>query len=55
MLFLTGFALVAASAVRALMVVVRGSPLDPWDLVLVFGCLSLTIGMGLIGSRPKGS
>ena len=54
-LFLLGFALVAASAVRAVTVLIRGDPFDPWALVLVLGCLSLTIGLGLIGSRPKGS
>lgn len=54
-LFLLGFALVAASAVRALTVLVTGDSFDPWALVLVIGCLSLTIGMGLLGSRPKGN
>jgi uncharacterized membrane protein HdeD (DUF308 family) len=54
-LFLLGFALVAAAAVRAVTVLIQAGPFDPWALVLVLGCLSLTIGMGLLGNRPKGN
>jgi uncharacterized membrane protein HdeD (DUF308 family) len=54
-LFLLGFALVAASAVRAVTVLIQADPFDPWALVLVLGCLLLTIGMGLLGNRPKDS
>jgi hypothetical protein len=53
-LFLLGYALVAAAALRALTGLFQGKPFDPWALVLVLGCLFLTIGISLIGSRPKG-
>jgi uncharacterized membrane protein HdeD (DUF308 family) len=52
-LFMIGFLLVAASAFRALVSLVRMEQFDPWALVLVVGCLSLTVGMGMLGSRGK--
>ena len=43
----TGLALIAATAVRAMMNLLQADPFDPWVAVLAAGCILLSIGLGL--------
>ncbi len=42
-----GFALVVATAIRALADLLQADPFDPWSLVLATGCIIMSIGLGL--------
>jgi len=48
----TGVALIAASALRGLVDLLRADVFDPWSVVLAVGCILASIGLGMTGSKP---
>lgn len=46
-----GFALVVATAFRALANLLQADPFDPWSVVLAVGCISMSIGLGLLKQK----
>jgi hypothetical protein len=51
-LLYTGFAMVAAAALKASIDLLRADPFDPWSAVLAAGCILASIGLGLTKSEP---
>lgn len=47
-----GFAMVAAAAFKASLVMLRADPFDPWSAVLALGCILASMGIGLTKSNP---
>lgn len=47
MLF-SGLALVVATAIRALADLMQADRFDPWSVILAVGCVSMSIGLGLL-------
>jgi hypothetical protein len=50
-LVLFGFALVVATAIRALADLLQADRFNPWSVVLAAGCVLMSIGFGLAKTR----
>jgi hypothetical protein len=48
----TGMALIAASALRALVDLLQADVFDPWSIVLAVGFILASIGLGMTKSKP---
>jgi hypothetical protein len=51
-LLFTGIALIAATALRAIVDLLRTDPTDPWVFVFAAGCIAASVGLGLTGLEP---
>ena len=48
----SGVALIGASALRGLVDLLQADVFDPWSIVLAVGCILVSVGLGLTGSKP---
>jgi protein-S-isoprenylcysteine O-methyltransferase Ste14 len=48
----TGLALIAATALRAILDLLQTRPTDPWVFVFAVGCIAASIGLGLTRFTP---
>ena len=48
----TGVALLAATALRAILHLLQTDPKDPWVFVFAAGCIAVSIGFGLTRLQP---
>jgi hypothetical protein len=48
----TGVALIAATALRAILDLLQTRPTDPWVFVFAVGCIAVSIGLGLTRLKP---